>query len=81
VAVGLVIVARWNPFLVIPTALLFGASETAALRLQAGGIAMSPSLLAAMPYLLALAVIVLSQARARRTGAMPADLSAIFRTT
>ena len=80
VAVGLVIVARWNPFLVVPTALLFGASETAALRLQAGGIAMSPSLLAAMPYLLALLVIVLSQARARRTGAMPADLTAIFRT-
>jgi len=65
---------------VIPTAPLFGASETAAMRLQAGAIAMSPSLLAAMPYLVALVVIVLSQARARRTGAMPADLTAIFRS-
>jgi general nucleoside transport system permease protein len=80
VAVGLVIVARWNPYLVIPTALLFGLSETSVLRLQAAGVAISPSLLAAVPYLLAVLVIVLSQARARRAGAMPADLMAIFRT-
>jgi simple sugar transport system permease protein len=81
VAVGLVIVARWNPYLVIPTALLFGFSETAVLRLQAGGVAISPSLLAATPYLLALAVIVLTQSQARRGGAMPADLMAIFRSS
>jgi ABC-type uncharacterized transport system permease subunit len=80
VAVGLVIVARWNPFLVIPTALLFGISETAVLRLQAGGVAISPSLLATSPYLVAVFVIVLSQARAQRGGGMPADLSAIFKT-
>jgi hypothetical protein len=47
VAVGLVIVARWNPFLVIPVALFFGASETAVLRLQAEGVAVSSYLLAA----------------------------------
>jgi ABC-type uncharacterized transport system permease subunit len=78
VAVGLVIVARWNPFLVIPTALLFGASETAVLRLQAVGVAISPSLLAAMPYILALVVIVLAQSKTR-SDTMPADLTAIFR--
>jgi general nucleoside transport system permease protein len=79
VAVGLVIVARWNPYLVIPTALLFGVSETAVLRLQAAGVAISPSLLATMPYLLALMVIVLAQSQAWRAGSMPADLTAIFR--
>jgi simple sugar transport system permease protein len=79
VAVGLVIVARWNPYLVIPIALLFGVSETAVLRLQAGGVAISPSLLAAMPYILALMVIVLAQSRSRHAGTMPADLTAIFR--
>jgi ABC-type uncharacterized transport system permease subunit len=78
VAVGLVIVARWNPFLVIPTALLFGASETAVLRLQAVGVAISPSLLAAMPYILALVVIVVAQSQTR-SDTMPADLTAIFR--
>ncbi len=80
VAVGLVIVARWNPFLVIPTALLFGLSETSVLKLQAGGVAISPSLLASVPYLFAIVVVVFAQAQGRRSAAMPADLTAIFRT-
>jgi general nucleoside transport system permease protein len=79
VAVGLVIVARWNPFLVIPTALLFGLSETSVLKLQAGGVAISPSLLATVPYLFAILVVVFAQAQGRRSAAMPADLTAIFR--
>jgi ABC-type uncharacterized transport system permease subunit len=80
VAVGLVIVARWNPLLVIPTALLFGLSETSVLKLQAGGVAISPSLLATIPYLFAIVVVVLAQSQGRRRDAMPADLVAIFRT-
>jgi len=80
VAVGLVIVARWNPFLVIPTALLFGLSETSVLKLQAGGVAISPSLLATIPYLFAIVVVVFAQSQGRRRDAMPADLVAIFRT-
>jgi ABC-type uncharacterized transport system permease subunit len=80
VAVGLVIVARWNPFLVIPTALLFGLSETSVLKLQAGGVAISPSLLATVPYIFAIVVVVLAQSQGRRSAAMPADLTAIFRT-
>jgi simple sugar transport system permease protein len=79
VAVGLVIVARWNPFLVVPTALLFGLSETSVLKLQAGGVAISPSLLATIPYLFAIAVVVFAQSQGRRHDAMPADLVAIFR--
>jgi simple sugar transport system permease protein len=80
VAVGLVIVARWNPFLVIPTALLFGLSETSVLKLQAAGVAVSPSLLATVPYLFAIVVVVLAQSQGRRSAAMPADLVSIFRT-
>jgi simple sugar transport system permease protein len=80
VAVGLVIVARWNPFLVIPTALLFGLSETSVPKLQAGGIAISPSLLATIPYVFAIVVVVFAQSQGRRSAAMPADLTAIFRT-
>lgn len=80
VAVGLVIVARWNPLLVIPTALLFGLSEISVLKLQAGGIAISPSLLATVPYIFAIIVVVLAQSQGRRSAAMPADLAAIFRT-
>jgi general nucleoside transport system permease protein len=80
VAVGLVIVARWNPFLVIPTALLFGLSETSVLKLQAAGVAVSPSLLATVPYFFAILVVVFAQVQGRRSAAMPADLTAIFRT-
>ena len=80
VAVGLVIVARWNPFLVIPTALLFGLSETSVLKLQAAGVAVSPSLLATVPYLFAIVVVVLAQSQGRRSAAMPAALTAIFKT-
>ena len=80
VAVGLVIVARWNPFWVIPTALLFGLSETSVLKLQAGGVAISPSLLATVPYLFAIAVVVFAQSQGRRSAAMPGDLVSIFRT-
>jgi AcrR family transcriptional regulator len=49
-------------------------------RLQAQGVAISPSLLAAMPYILALAVIVLARSQTHG-GAMPADLTAIFRSS
>jgi ABC-type uncharacterized transport system permease subunit len=80
VGVGLVIVARWNPWLVIPTALFFGLSETSVLKLQAAGVAISPSLLATIPYLFAIAVVVLAQSQGRRSAAMPADLASIFRT-
>lgn len=77
VAVGLVIVARWNPFLGLPVALLFGLSQAAVQRLQAGGISISSHLLACVPYLVAVAVIVLAQLRARGSG-MPAELKAVF---
>ena len=38
IAVGLVIVARWKPLLVLPICLLFGLAEVATLRIQAAGI-------------------------------------------
>lgn len=78
VAVGLVIVARWNPFLVLPVALVFGAAEAAVLRLQAGGIEISSYLLACLPYVAALTVVVAAYGIGRRGGGMPAALRAVF---
>jgi ABC-type uncharacterized transport system permease subunit len=78
IAVGLVIVARWKPMLVLPVCLLFGLAEVAALRLQAAGIESSAHLLATLPYLTVLAVLVASHVLARRSSAMPADLKAVF---
>jgi simple sugar transport system permease protein len=78
VAVGLVIVARWNPFLVLPTALFFGLCEAAVLRLQAAGLAVSSYLLACLPYAACLAVLTLVQLTARHGRDMPEGLKAVF---
>lgn len=78
VAVGLVIVARWNPLLALPAALLFGAGEALSLRAQAAGATTSAHLLHALPYVVSLAVFVLSCAFVRGRSAAPAGLRAVL---
>jgi general nucleoside transport system permease protein len=78
VAVGLVIVARWNPFLVLPVVLLFGLSEAATLRLQATGLTLSPYLISCLPYAVCLLCVVIVSLREDRIGGMPAELAAVF---
>lgn len=78
VAVGLVIVARWNPFLVIPVVLLFGLSEAATLRFQTLGLGLSPYLIACLPYVVCLLCVVIVFSRGGRLGGMPAELSSVF---
>lgn len=78
VAVGLVIVARWKPMLVLPVCLIFGLTEVATLRMQSMGFELSPHLLGTAPYLVVLLVLVASHIFARRASAMPADLKAVF---
>ena len=79
IAVGLVIVARWQPALVLPVCIVFGLAETASSRLPASGVDMSSYVLSAFPYLAVLAVIVLSHPVAPVRSAMPANLRAVFR--
>jgi simple sugar transport system permease protein len=78
VAVGLVIVARWNPFLVLPVVLLFGLSEAATLRLQATGLTLSPYLISCLPYLVCLLCVTFVSLRQGRIGGMPAELASVF---
>jgi general nucleoside transport system permease protein len=78
VAVGLVIVARWNPFLVLPVVLLFGLSSAATLRLQATGLTLSPYLIGCLPYALCLLCVVIVSIREGRIGGMPAELGSVF---
>ena len=78
-AVGLVIVARWNPWLALPVALIYGLAEALALRLQSLGVDVSPYLLGTLPYLVPLIVLLLSYGASRRRGAMPEELSGVFR--
>lgn len=81
VAVGLVIVARWNPWLCLPAALLFGVVEALTLRMQTWGVPVSSYLLSTLPYLTCLAVLVWGYARARSKGGMPRDLAQAFART
>ena len=78
VAVGLVIVARWNPFLVLPVASLFGLCEAATLRLQATGLTLSPYLISCLPYLVCLVCVIIVSVREGRIGGMPAELASVF---
>lgn len=78
IAVGLVIVARWNPFLVLPIALLFGIADTSVLRLQAAAINTESYLLQASPYVFCLLVLVVTRLRASHDNRMPAGLKAVF---
>ncbi len=78
VAVGLVIVARWNPFLTIPAALLFGGTETLTLRLQTAGVPISSHLLHTLPYIVSLLVLILSFFSANKEGGTPNGLKAVF---
>jgi ABC-type uncharacterized transport system permease subunit len=78
VAVGLVIVARWNPYLVLPVVLLFGLSEAATLRLQATGLTLSPYLVGCLPYIVCLLCVIVVSLREGRIGGMPAELASVF---
>ena len=78
-AVGLVIVARWNPWLSLPVALIYGLSEALSLRLQSTGSDISPYLLGTLPYLVPLIVLLLSYHASRRTASMPQELAGVFR--
>ncbi|WP_288900306.1 ABC transporter permease [uncultured Sneathiella sp.] len=78
IAVGLVIVARWKPALVLPICIIFGLAEVAVLRMQTAGWSISPHLLATTPYLVVLFILIINHAVARRDTNMPADLKRVF---
>ena len=77
-AVGLVIVARWNPLLALPAALLFGASEALSLRLQSAGVTVSQHLLHMLPYVTSLVVFVAICMRRGTASGAPAGLRAVL---
>jgi ABC-type uncharacterized transport system permease subunit len=78
VAVGLAIVARWNPLLALPAALLFGGAEALSLRLQTAGTTLSAHLLHTLPYVTCLVVFVATCVRERAGRGAPAGLRAVL---
>lgn len=60
VAIAMVTFGRWNPWFVVAAALMVGYAESLQFSLQAQGIALPHQLLLAMPYIIALAVLVIA---------------------
>jgi simple sugar transport system permease protein len=60
VAIAMVTFGRWNPWFVVAAALVVGYAESLQFSLQASGLALPHQLLLAMPYVIALAVLVLA---------------------
>jgi simple sugar transport system permease protein len=73
VAIGLVVLARWNPLYVFPVAYVFGGVVALQLNAQAAGFGVSPYLLSMLPYVLTVAALAFTHYWARGSG-MPEEL-------
>ena len=74
VAIGLVILARWNPLFALPVAYAFGGVISLQLNAQAAGIPISQYLMAMLPYVITVLVLALAQSWSGGSG-MPAELA------
>jgi ABC-type uncharacterized transport system permease subunit len=75
IALAVVIVARWNPYWVVPAALVFGAASALGLRAQAFHVGIPYEFLFMLPYVLTLLIY----AWVIRRGRMPAALGADYK--
>jgi simple sugar transport system permease protein len=74
VAIGLVVLARWNPLYAFPVAYVFGGVVALQLNAQAAGMGVSPYVLSMLPYLFTVAALTVTHYWARGSG-MPAELA------
>lgn len=68
IAIGLVILALWNPLLLFGGAFLFGVVINLGYVLDTRGVTVPPEFFAALPYVVAIATLVLLRGGARRSG-------------
>jgi len=70
IAIAVVVLGRWNPLLVLASALLFGAASALQFLLQALGLDLPYQLFLALPYLLTLAALAGWVGRSRAPAAL-----------
>jgi ABC-type uncharacterized transport system permease subunit len=75
-AVALVIFARWDPVRCLGASLLFGGASAVGPALQSVGITSGYYLFNAAPYVLTLAIMIVSSSATRTSADMPAELAA-----
>ena len=78
VALGLVVIARWNPFWTTPVAMIFGLLESLSLVVQSSGLGVSSYLLATLPYVAPILLLGLDARFAGALNRMPASLNNVF---
>jgi simple sugar transport system permease protein len=66
IAAAIVVFASWNPLKAALGAILFGAVEVFALRMQSAGIAIPSNFLSMLPYVATVVVLILSTGNFRR---------------
>lgn len=76
-AVALVIFARWNPMYCLYASLLFGGASALGPALQSVGITQGYYLFNAAPYVLTLAIMVITSSKKQRFAGMPGEMSNI----
>jgi simple sugar transport system permease protein len=75
IAIAIVIIARWRPWRALLAAYVFGAATRLGLTLQILNVSISPQLLSMIPFLLAIAAVLLSSIARSRGGSAPASLA------
>jgi len=74
IAIALVIFCKWNPWIVFLGAYLFGGLDIIGFRLQKYDIPISQYVIDMLPYLVTIAILVISSVRKSRGSAGPAEL-------
>lgn len=74
IAIALVIFCKWNPWMVFLGAYLFGGLDIIGFRLQKYDIPVSQYLIDMLPYLVTIAILIISSVRKSRGSAGPAEL-------
>ncbi|MCL1865414.1 MAG: ABC transporter permease [Spirochaetes bacterium] len=78
IAVALVIFCKWNPFLVLCGAFLFGGLDIIGFRIQKYEFNISQYLIDLLPYVVTIIILILISARKSQLGAAPANLGATY---
>lgn len=75
IAIAIVIIARWRPWRALLAAYVFGAATRLEVTLQILDVSVSPQVLSMVPFLLAIAAVLVSSFTSARAAAAPAALA------
>lgn len=78
IAVALVIFCKWNPYLVMGGAFLFGGLDIIGFRIQKYEFSISQYIIDLLPYIVTIIILILVSIRKSRSGSAPANLGITY---